>query len=303
MGFFKSLGRVLKFAAKVILAPVCIPMAAIGTIVIGTARYIVDLVSAACSTWIKDFNSGKSVLFNANTALITASDGLYKALKFWNKMCFAGPKYCGSQICEGLEEYLNQSGFGSTGTADNDPNRDDDEDKAIKKGIDEYEKLMQKKLEKKLQVNPDIKGDGSFDKAKKKADEWLDDGKLLLARMNSKEGAEGGIKEEINKWLDRAERDKSIKVILHMSDHDLKSIIGGPVSGSDSSVRHSIQQARIFFSGENEAYSDEKGRNEIAGLLGKVNNALCSFIPPSNSPRNPNATTVGIGNAIGASKI
>lgn len=215
-GFLKSVGGVFKAVAKAVVTPVSIPFALAGTVVIrGFIKPLVDLAATGAAYWIKNNFTGQSTLFGASTALTAFSNGLGSLSNGWNKFCFAGPKYLGSTLAETLEEGLNSSGWASTGTFDNDPDRDDLEDRAVKAGEKAFKEHTKKLKENKARLALTT-GNFSFDKSKIKTEEWLEEGRRIQKEPANTPEAREAKNALIKEWFKKSGESTSLRSILHI---------------------------------------------------------------------------------------
>ena len=299
---FTSVGSGIVKVMSVIAGP---PLAIVGTIVIKTSKFIVDCASVGTAYWIKNNFTGQSTLFGASTALTTLSSWLDKAGKKLNEACMSGYKSLAEAAHSWLEERLNAFGWASTGTYNDDPEKNDFEDVQVLTGKEAFKKHATRLANQKRQ---NIKST-EFDQAKISTNEWLKDGQEIFDSKKSKTDEE--LRSELLEWLNEAETNKSIKATLHIIDP--RNPFDGVISSllhKEESIVNLVSQDREFFSKkipenittkEGQALLTE-GVNKIKHLLDRVGKALLDTLEPKTSITPTSANRVEISQKAGKSK-
>lgn len=175
MSFLKAVGGFVKNIGKVASIPLGIPMAVVGGLLIQSTKFAIDAAATASAHWIKNNFTGQSTLFGASAALTSISESLGSAANKWYGGCLSGFKAFSDEAHDFMVEKLNTSGWASTGTYDNDPLKDDVEDKEVKRGMKEYKEYLEK-LRKKAMLNKSkgnwITGE-KFSLAQDSFSEWI----------------------------------------------------------------------------------------------------------------------------------
>jgi hypothetical protein len=178
MSFIKAVGGFVKNIGKVASIPLGIPMAVVGGLLIQSTKFAIDAAATASAHWIKNNFTGQSTLFGASAALTSISESLGSAASKWYGGCLSGFKAFSDEAHNFMVENLNTSGWASTGTYDNDPLKDDGEDRIVKRGMKEYKEYLEK-LREKAMLN-------------KSKGNWITGEKFSLAQ------------DSFSKWINRA---------------------------------------------------------------------------------------------------
>lgn len=286
--FVKAFAGIVKNIGKVVVAPVAPSLALTSYIMMKSTQLMVDAAATGSAYWIKNNFTGQSTLFGASTALTALSDALGKWNSNLTKFYFSAYKDAAGIVSDELQEFLQARGFGTTGSWDNDPLKNDIKDMAILNGKEAYEHYVASQKEKKLRQLDKLRQEGLLEgaepsldrveKIRKEVDDWLKD--LNESNQALKEKLENNTVPETKELKEQLNNDSAY---LTEMMYKINGRTPAEIAANEKEMQEEIAKINGYFE-QNTAESMGRAMVEINRLLAKVHGKFTDLEAFKSSP-------------------